>query len=355
MLSRILFLSFSFDCLRALSFLILCGGFSLASVASGDAGPAPKTGTKIALTQIVQHPSLDLIAEGIREVLKEGGYDDSMIVDFNAQGNVVTAVQIAQKIAQIPGLVLAIAITTPSAQPLQKALQGTDIPLVFAGVTDPVGAKLVKSLEAPNGMITGTVDLPKAHDQALLMKKLMPDLKTVGFMYNPSESNAVFQVTEIKKVLDENSILYVDAPTIKSGDVQMGGAFLVKKVDAIFIPNDNTLVSALSSLLKVTNRAGIPVFVSDPESVGKGALAAFAHQQKEIGRETGKMAVRILKGEKPSRIPVKVAEGGCIYLNQAVMKKGFKGVVAASSFLPKDNNASSQKEMKPCIKVLFQN
>ncbi|MBL9029963.1 MAG: ABC transporter substrate-binding protein [Caedimonas sp.] len=306
--------------INLLLFVILGNVSCISAVAEGMDSSAFKIQKKIAITQIVKHPSLDLIAQGILKELKENGYDEANITQDNAQGNMTIAVQMAQKIvSQKPDLV--IAISTPSAQTMQKALQGTRIPLVFGAVTDPLGAKLIKNLEKPEGLITGTIDLPSAEDQVALMQKMIPRLKTVGLVYNPSEMNSVFQLTQFKKALTLKNLKFTEATAVKTSEVQSAASSLLDKVEAIFIPNDNTVVSALQALLKVTNESKIPVFVSDPESVSAGALAGIANHQEQVGRETGKIAIRILKGEVAGSIAVKIVKASKAYMNEEAKKK----------------------------------
>jgi putative ABC transport system substrate-binding protein len=274
----------------------------------------------IAITQITKHPSLDLIVQGILSELKKNQYDKAYISQDNAQGDIPTAVQIARKIAsQSPDVV--VAISTPSAQTMQKALQGRNIPLVFGAVTDPVGAKLIKNLDRPEAFITGTIDLPPVEQQILLIQEMVPHLKSVGLIYNPSEPNSVFQIELFKKELAQKKIKFIEAVAPKTSLVQAAAAYLSNKVEAILIPNDNTVASALQSLLKVTMEAGIPLFASDPESVKEGALAAVANDQEGIGRETGKLVVRLLKGEDPRSIPVQVVNIAKVYVNQETKRK----------------------------------
>lgn len=285
-----------------------------------EASVVDKKQAKIAITQIIKHPSLDLIAQGVIAELKENGYDEANISQDNAQGDIPTAVQIAQKIAsESPDIV--IAISTPSAQTMQKVLQGTKTALVFGAVTDPLGAKLVKNLEKPEGFITGTVDLPSPEDQVKLMQEMVPSLKTVGLIYNPSEPNSVFQLNQLKKVLEQKGLKFVEAPASKTSTVQTAATYLSDKVEAMFIPNDNTVASALQSLLRVAMEARIPLFASDPESVKEGALAGLANDQEKVGRETGKIVVRILNGEAPGSISVETVKISKVYINKETRKK----------------------------------
>lgn len=306
--------------LNFISILFLILYSYMPSSLAEEEGSVDKKQAKIAITQIINHPSLDLIVQGIIAELKENGYDEANISQDNAQGDISTAVQIAKKIAsESPDIV--VAISTPSAQTMQKVLQGTKIPLVFGAVTDPLGAKLVKSLDKPEGFITGTIDLPSPNDQVALMEQMIPSLKTVGLIYNPSEPNSVFQLNQFKKVLEQKGLKFVEAPASKTSTVQAAATYLSDKVEAIFIPNDNTAASALQSLLKAAMEARIPLFASDPESVREGAFAGLANDQEKVGRETGKIVVRILKGEAPGSIPLQTVKISKVYTNEDARKK----------------------------------
>ena len=275
---------------------------------------------RIMITQIISHPSLDLIVKGVVQTLEKNGCDPANITLKNAHGNIATAAQIAQKmVSEQPDIV--IAISTPSAQTAQKALQGTSIPLVFGGVTNPLGARLVKSLEQPEALITGTVDLPQAEDQINLMLKFIPNLKTVGMVYNPSEPNTVYQLELFKIALAHKKINFVEATAAKTSDVKTAALSILSDVQAIFVANDNTVVSALQPLLKAADDANIPIFTSDPESVEKGALAALANDQEDVGRATGLIAVQILKGTSPASIPVQHLQTSKIYINEKTKQK----------------------------------
>ena len=275
---------------------------------------------KVMITQITSHPSLDLIVKGVVQELEKNGCVLANITVKNAQGNITTATQIAQKMASDQPDII-IAISTPSAQTAQKALQGMSIPLVFGGVTDPLGAKLVKNLPQPENLTTGTIDLPEADDQVDLMLKFIPNLKTVGLIYNPSEPNTVYQLDLLKAALAKKHLKFVEATAAKTSDVKTVTLSILSDIQAIFIANDNTVVSALQPLLKAAEEANIPVFASDPESVEKGALAALANDQEEVGRATGSVAVQILKGVNPASIPIQQLKTAKIYTNQKTKQK----------------------------------
>lgn len=261
----------------------------------------------IGITQIVDHPSLNAIREGIIEELKKQGFSEgeNLTIHFeSAQGNPTTAVQIAQKFASLP-LDAIVPISTPSTQPMIHQIKTT--PIIFAAITDPLGAKIVSSLEHPGGNITGVRDTPPLLEQLNAMETCLPRLKTLGVVYNPGEANSVAMIDALKPLAKKKGIEIATAAVSKSADVQAAAHSLVGKVDAIFIGNDNTVVSGLEALVKTCLETKKPLFASDPDSVDRGALAAYAYDQRQMGRQVGRMVARILKGENPGAMPVEMA------------------------------------------------
>ncbi len=266
--------------------------------------PAVYANKTIGITQIVDHPSLNAIREGILEGLAKEGYMEGKnltVIFENAQGNPTTAAQIAQKFAGLP-LDVIIPITTPSAQAVVQQIEKT--PIVFAAVSDPLSAKIVTSLSHPGGNVTGVADIPPLKEQLSFMETCIPHLKTLGVVYNPGEVNNVSFLAQLKALANEKDIKIVTAAAPKSADVQPAAQSLINQVDAIFVGNDNTVVSGLEPLIKACIDARKPLFVSDPQSVERGALAAYAYDQHQIGRQVGKMVTKILRGKNPGDMPV---------------------------------------------------
>lgn len=258
----------------------------------------------IGITQIVDHPSLNAIREGIIEGLALHGYVEGTefrIIFENAQGNPTTAAQIAQKFAGLH-LDAIVPITTPSAQAVVQ--QAKNIPVIFAAISDPLAAKVVTSLEHPGGNVTGVADIPPLKEQLKFIQDCIPNLKTIGVVYNPGEINNVSFLESLQALADEEHIKVVAAASPKSADVQAATQRLVGQVDAIFIGNDNTVVSGLEALIKICLDSKIPLFASDPQSVERGALAAYAYDQRQIGRQVGEIVAQVLKGKNPGDIPV---------------------------------------------------
>jgi putative ABC transport system substrate-binding protein len=262
----------------------------------------------IAVTQIVEHPALDAVRDGIKDELAAAGYEEGSSLTWeweSAQGQPATASQIARKfMGQNPDLIVAIA--TPSAQAMVAANQS--IPIVFSAVTDPVGAELVASLEAPGGWVTGVSDLSPIGQHLALIKEVTPETQTIGVIYNAGEANSVSLVDLIQQEAPGQTLKVVEATVSSSADVATAAESLVGKVDAIYIPTDNTVVSALESVIKVGVDNQIPIFAGDTDSVERGAIAGISFDYYDVGRQTGAIVVRILQGETPGDIPVETVQ-----------------------------------------------
>ena len=273
----------------------------LAMVQGALAAPAV-----ISVNQFVEHPALDAVLKGFQDYLKE----KNVAVDYkihNAQANMGTATQIAQQMVGEKADLL-VAIATPSAQACAQALAKAPAemkrPFLFTAVTDPVSAGLVKDLQKPGGDITGVSDLLPLDEHMKMVMTFKPGIKKLGLLYNAGEANSKMVVAGIRELSGAMGFEVVEATAAKTADVFSAAKSLVGKVDAIFIPTDNTIVSALESVLKVGVENKLPVFAADVDSVARGAVAAMGFDYYKHGYQTGAMAERILKGEKPADIPV---------------------------------------------------
>ncbi|BAU27151.1 putative ABC transport system substrate-binding protein [Aneurinibacillus soli] len=270
---------------------------------------------KVGITQIVEHPALDSIRKGIIDQLAAEGYKDgtSMQLEYvNAQNDMNNVATIAQKMAADHKDII-IPITTPSAQAVVN--QAKDTPVVFSAVTDPVAAKIVPALDKPKANVTGTSDASPMDKQVELVHAFVPKLKNLGVIYNTGEVNASVQVDMIEKAAQAKGIKVVRAGVTNSNEVKPGAESLAGKVDAILIPVDNTVVSSFESLLKAANAAKIPVFASDSDTVKRGAVATYGIDYYKLGKQTGVMAARVLRGEKPGDIPVETLKDVQLIVN----------------------------------------
>jgi putative ABC transport system substrate-binding protein len=268
----------------------------------------------VAATAIVEHPALDAVRDGIKEVLTEQGYTEKNLkfTYESAQGNPAIAAQIARKIVgDAPDVI--VAISTPSAQSAVSTTK--DIPIVFSAVTDPLDAKLVTNFEKPGGNVTGLSDMSPVQQHLELIMEFLPEATKIGVPYNPGEPNAVAIVRLLKIEAMKMGIEIVEAPSPKSSDVMIASQKLIGNVDAIYCPTDNTILTALESVVKAGIDGQIPVFAAETNAVERGAVASLGFNYGDIGRQTGDVVVRILKGEKVGDIPVRVAKGSELYVN----------------------------------------
>ena len=269
----------------------------------------------IGISQIVEHPALDAVRNGFIDYLNENGYKKGKDVTYDvniAQGDMSTAKLIADKLVGMnPNLILTIA--TPTSQVMVEAT--TEIPIVFSAVTDPVGAGLVESLEGGGKNVTGTTDLSPVDRQFELIMEVIPEIKKLGFIYNAGEANSLTSLKQAKEEAAKLGFEIVEATASNSGEVLSAAESLVGKVDAIHIPTDNTVVSAFESVTKVCKDNDIPLFAADVDSVPRGAVAAIAIDYYRLGKQTGRMAIEILKGKDPGTMPTESLEDLLLYVN----------------------------------------
>lgn len=272
----------------------------------------------ISVNQFVEHPALDAVLKGFQDNLKDNNIDVEYNV-HNAQANMGTATQIAkQMIGERPDLLMAIA--TPSAQAVaqanSKAPGDMKRPFLFTAVTDPVAAGLLEDVQNPGGLTTGVSDLLPLDKHIEMVTTYIPNLKKLGILYNAGEANSKANVVGIKELGEKMGFEVVEATAAKTADVYQAAKSLIGKVDAVFVPTDNTIVSALESVLKIGIQNKLPVFCADVDSVERGAIAAMGFDYYKHGYQTGGIAQRILSGEKPADIPVEFQKELELHINK---------------------------------------
>lgn len=260
---------------------------------------------RIGITQISEHPALDAARQGFIDALADEDFVDKQNIAINfksAQGDMPTTTTIAEGfLADKVDLVLAIA--TPSAQAAANVI--SDIPVLFTAVTDPVNAGLVASLEKPGGNVTGTHDMNPIDDQLGLLLEIVPGAKTVGVIFNSAEDNSLVQVEILESLAPGLGLAIEKAPVTATGEVATAAESLIDKIDAYYVPTDNTVVDAIASVIKVAEEHKIPLIAAEDNSVAEGALATVGIDYYKLGYQTGQMAVRILRGEaEPTTMPV---------------------------------------------------
>ena len=264
---------------------------------------------RIGISQFITHQSLDATREGFVDELAKQGYAEGKNIEIdlqNAQGEQRNLKTISQQLAESSDVVLAIA--TPSAQSLANTTQTT--PVIFSAVTDPVSAKLVESREHPGGNVTGTSDQSSdaISTQINLIKKVLPKAKTIGILYTQSEPNSVVQKDEAKRLLEEKGFTVVEKTILDSNNVKAAAESLMAEVDMVFVPTDNIISSTMETVKQVSIKHKVPVFGGSTEMIAVGGLYNYGTNYEELGRQTARMLIRVLKGEKPENIAVELPE-----------------------------------------------
>jgi len=292
-----------------------------ALLAAALATPAVAADTTVAVTAIVEHPALDATRDGVKDGLAKAGFVDGDTIEFvyeSAQGQPATAAQIARQFVGDEAAVI-VPISTPSAQAAAAATK--DIPIVFTAVTDPLAAQLVTSLDNPGGNVTGVSDLTPIKEHIDLIKEITPNVANLGIIYNPGEPNSVSLVKLVKEFAGPAGLTVVESPATKSADAQQAARSLVGRVDAIYVPTDNTVVSALEAVIAVAEENDIPLYAGDTDSVNRGAIASVGFDYYDVGLQTAELVARVLNGENPGDISVVFASGSDLFVNPGAAEK----------------------------------
>ena len=293
--------------------IIFFCGLGCAPIVHGD---QPKNLPVVVITTFAEHRAVDSARRGIEDVLFESGYEEKKTVSIRyscAQGSSATAAQIAKMIAlDRPNVI--VPISTTSAQSVAAATRS--VPIVFASVTDPVGARVIKKWDTSGTNISGVSDMVLMEEQVKFMKKLAPKLKAVGFIYNPGETNSVAALRELSTLLQRENIALVTAPVQISADIPLSVRSLRGKVDLIFTPTDNTVGSAYESLARAADECKIATVTADPELVRRGAAASFGVSYYDLGRQAGAMVVKVLRGSYVGNIPPEISNRTKLFLNR---------------------------------------
>lgn len=293
----------------------LTGVAALALTACGESGGNDDGGGdgetyQIGITQIVSHPSLDAAREGFKSAFEEEGIEVEWD-EQNAQGEQATASNIAGTFAN-DNKDLVLAIATPTAQAAAQAIQ--DKPIIFTAVTDPEEAGLVDSWDEPGGNVTGTSDMNPVKEQLELLKELDPDVQTVGIVYSSGEANSQVQVDMAKEAADELDLEIQEATVTNSSEVQQGLQSL--DVDAVYVPTDNVVVSALETVIQYGEQNQLPILAAEGDSVTRGAVATYGIDYEALGKQAGEMAIRVLQDdEDPATMAVEQQSELQLYIN----------------------------------------
>ena len=307
----------------AFAVLLVCvlgyGFFS--SKKSEETNKVENKEVKVGVLQLLSHPALDQIYKGLEDGLKKEGYEvgKNLKIDLqNAQGDQSNLASMGQKLVTDNNDIL-VGITTPATLSLSNATK--DKPIIMGGITYPVEAGLIKTEDKPGNNITGVSDRTPIKQQLEIMKKVLPKMKKVGILYTASEDNSVKQAQEAEKLAKELGLEVKVSTVANTNDIQQVTESLASQTDAIFVPIDNTIASAMATVVKVTDAKKIPVFPSADTMVADGGLLGLGVDQYQIGVETAKVVAKVLKGADTKDMPIVLAHEGVIYLNEAKAKQ----------------------------------
>ncbi|HEM3930444.1 TPA: ABC transporter substrate-binding protein [Streptococcus suis] len=292
---------------------------TLAACSSSSDQASTET-VKVGVLQYMEHESLTAAREGFVAELEANGYKEGekLVLDYqNAQGDQANLQTISEQL--IGGNDIVLAIATPSAQSL--ATVSTETPVLFTAVTDPLSADLVESIEKPGGLLTGTSDQAPIDKQVELLGQAVPDAKTVGILYTTSERNSEVQVEQAEKLLEKAGYKVVVKGITSSNEVQDATTSLMKDVDAIFVPTDNTVASTMTMIGQLSVEHKVPVIGGSTDMVDEGGLLTYGTNYEALGRQTAKMAIKIIEGAKVSETAVEYPETVSLHVNEEMAQK----------------------------------
>ncbi|MFH6615713.1 ABC transporter substrate-binding protein [Streptococcus suis] len=295
-------------------------GLLTLAACSSSSEQASSAVVKVGVLQYMEHESLTAAREGFVAELEANGYKEGekLVLDYqNAQGDQANLQTISEQL--IDGNDIVLAIATPSAQSL--ATVSTETPIVFTAVTDPLSADLVESIEKPGGLLTGTSDQAPIDKQVELLGQAVPDAKTVGILYTTSERNSEVQVEQARELLEKAGYKVVVKGITSTNEVQDATTSLMKDVDALFIPTDNTVASTMTMIGELSVEHKVPVIGGSTDMVDEGGLLTYGTNYEALGRQTAKMAIKIIEGANVSETAVEYPETVSLHVNEEMAQK----------------------------------
>lgn len=303
---------------RMLGFIIIIFGFlGIAYFQSGTTAQQTQTKPTVGILQLTTHPALDAIHKGIIAGLKDKGYvaGKNIKIDFqNAENDQSNLKSMSERFTE-EHAAATVGIATPAAQALANVNQKT--PIILGAITDPVAAKLVKNVKKPGGNITGVSDQAPIAAQLKLIRQIMPDAKTLGVIATSSDDSAQTQAKMVAKIGPKEGFTVKRYAISSTNDLNQVATQMVSQVDAVFVPTDNTVASAMQTLVAAANARKVPIFPTVDTMVKQGGVATIGLNQFDLGVETGHMLADVLKGKaKPATTPIHFEKTGRLILNE---------------------------------------
>lgn len=278
---------------------------------------------KLGILQFAVHPSLDMFRElAIQQLARKGFVEGKnlLIESENAQGSTDAAADIASRFVSDSKDAI-FCISSPACIAVARATDS--IPVVFGYVTDALAARLVTTLDAPGGNITGTLAPEPVDGQMRMVELIIPFVKKIGVIWSPDEPNSQVIVGQMQMYASQNDITLVEAHVDAPTEVAGAARSLVDRVDVLFVPGDNTAQAALPAVLQICEAHTLPVFASDAYNVDQGAIAAYSYSAEELAQQTGDMLAAVLGGQNPGEISVGMPTQFMLHLNlQAARRMG---------------------------------
>ena len=299
---------------------------------------ASKRVVKVGILQLVTHEALDQIAQGIKDELKKHHQPEQKvsITLMNAEGDQSKLQTMSRQLVKTNDIVVGIA--TPAAQGLAAATE--TVPVVMSAISDPVGAKLVKHLDRPEANVTGLSNKVPVRQTVDLIKEMTPQVKRVGVLYASSEDNSISQVKDFTALAEKQGLEVLAYAVPSTNEVTTTMSVMTEKVDAVFIPQDNTIASAFSAVVAASNAAQLPVYSSVDTMVEQGSLASISQSQYQLGVETARQVLQLMAGKEVSEVPVKVVDNGKPFLNVKVARD--LGLVLSKNLLKRSDLTGKQ-------------
>ncbi|MFP9085381.1 tryptophan ABC transporter substrate-binding protein [Streptococcus equi] len=299
---------------------------------------ASKRVVKVGILQLVTHEALDQIAQGIKDELKKHHQPEQKvsITLMNAEGDQSKIQTMSRQLVKTNDIVVGIA--TPAAQGLAAATE--TVPVVMSAISDPVGAKLVKHLDRPEANVTGLSNKVPVRQTVDLIKEMTPQVKRVGVLYASSEDNSISQVKDFTALAEKQGLEVLAYAVPSTNEVTTTMSVMTEKVDAVFIPQDNTIASAFSAVVAASNASQLPVYSSVDTMVEQGSLASISQSQYQLGVETARQVLQLMAGKEVSEVPVKVVDNGKPFLNVKVARD--LGLVLSKDLLKRSDLTGKQ-------------
>ncbi|NOW85452.1 putative ABC transport system substrate-binding protein [Clostridium beijerinckii] len=299
----------------------ILAGCGKSATDSNNGGAASSAVKNIGVIQLVQHDALDASNKGFVDGLKEKGYEEGKNIKIeqqNAQGEQANAQTIAKQFTDAKKDLI-FAIATPAVQAAYNSTK--DIPIIFTAVTDPVKAEVAKDWKSSGTNVTGTSDKVPVDKQIELLKKLLPNAKTVGVIYNTSETNSVTQVDELKAAADKQGLAVKEIGVTNVNEINQNLASALGQIDVLYTPTDNTVASGYALVGKLCLDKNVPIIGAEEAVVTKGGLASIGIDYYKLGKEAGYKAAEVLDGKKPSDVEISTLSDMSFTINTDVVKK----------------------------------